>query len=174
MALLKYAIILASSLSITSPSYANSEINRAVSLLKIACVTGGERVVVEADGQAGLNLRNIRNLGVGGNVKIKRENINGLIDKLTSTSIQNAQSVRDCMSPYISEIFSIWNQQEYSASTSATEKSATASGSSARTSCVGWAGPEGATSSCSDADGKTVSSRAMKDGANSAGENVQK
>lgn len=85
----------------------DENVDQAIEFLKVACVTGGEKVEINASGDAGITLKSWRKAGVKAQASIKKEEVQGLINDINELSVGNASSVRECMKPYIDKILVI-------------------------------------------------------------------
>ncbi|MDU9050414.1 MAG: hypothetical protein Q3M30_16335 [Candidatus Electrothrix sp. Rat3] len=90
------------------PLVANADdsknVDKAISFLHAACVTGGEKVTFEVNGVSGITLQKWKENKIEGEVSFKREELKGITGELTEFSLMQAQDIRDCMKPHIKKI----------------------------------------------------------------------
>lgn len=106
-------------LSLIIPSYSCADqdnTEKAIDWIMKSCVSSGSRILVEGEGsgEASLKLKSLEKLGAGvsGSFNLKKEEIEGLTDQLNSLSLENAEKIRDCITPFRERIFIMYLPEE--------------------------------------------------------------
>ena len=108
---MKKFVFIALSLQLLLPMISQAEnenIEKAIDWVLTSCVSSGSKVTLEGEGDANLTLKSLDDFGASGSFSIKKETIDGLSNKLDELSLENANSIRDCIAPFRERVFEMY------------------------------------------------------------------
>lgn len=91
----------------TSAYAEDTNVQQAIDWIMTSCVSSGTKVDISSSADAGLSVKSFLNGNIGGEVKLNKTEISGLTDELNKLSLENADKVRDCISPHRGKILNI-------------------------------------------------------------------
>lgn len=88
------------------PAFAQNHenIDKAINLIKTLCISTGKKLEIDAKGQAGITLRQLKDNGISGEVHISQQEFEGFSEALQALSEQQATQARECMKPHIGRL----------------------------------------------------------------------
>lgn len=97
-------IIFFTPLSNAQPTTHDTNMNKVIEFLKVACVATGKLQVLKVEGGAKFKLRNIFSSGAETSVSFTRQELEGFADATSKLNAQQASEMRECMKPHINKI----------------------------------------------------------------------
>ena len=91
----------------TSTQAEDTKVKQAIDWIMTSCVSSGTKIDISSNADDGISIRSTLNGNLGGEVQLSKTEITGLTDELNRLSLENANKVRDCTSPYRGTILNL-------------------------------------------------------------------